>query len=289
MPDPIIMTILSLCAVAAILLGLILRRMVLGSRPQREEELRTTLYSIGDAVIGTDERGFVRQMNPIAERLTGWKEQEARGRSLSEVFVIAHELSRVRMENPVARVLREGAVVGLANHTVLIARDGTERPIADSGAPIRGPDGSIRGVVLVFRDQSAERAAARALEASQEKYRLLVEDDEAVRRLTATILESGGYTVLPAANGAEALQKLAAVDRPLDLLITDVVMPGMDGSEVAHKVSSRFPSVAVLYISGYTEDAIVHNGVLDPEVEFIQKPLDGTTLLAKVRSILDRP
>jgi PAS domain S-box-containing protein len=176
MPDPIVMTILALCAVAAVLLGLILRRLVLGSRPQREEELRTTLYSIGDAVISTDERGFVRQMNPIAERLTGWREQEARGRSLSEVFVIAHELSGVPMENPVARVLREGVVVGLANHTVLIARDGTERPIADSGAPIRGQDGSIRGVVLVFRDQSAERAAARALEASQEKYRLLVED-----------------------------------------------------------------------------------------------------------------
>jgi two-component system, cell cycle sensor histidine kinase and response regulator CckA len=179
MPDPSIMTILVLLAGATVLLGLILRRTLLQtSRPRQEQELRTTLYSIGDAVISTDRRGFVRQMNPTAERLTGWKEREARGRSLSEVFVIANEQSKAPMENPVGRVLREGVVVGLANHTLLIARDGTEHPIADSGAPIRDPHGSITGVVLVFRDQSAERAAARALEASEERYRLLVEDLE---------------------------------------------------------------------------------------------------------------
>ncbi len=118
---------------------------------------------------------------------------------------------------------------------------------------------------------------------------LLVEDDEAVRLLTASILESGGYSVLSAATGEEALTSLEAMRASLDLLITDVVMPGMDGGEVARHVSRRFPGVGVLYMSGYTENAIVHGGVLDPGVEFIQKPLDGTTLLQKVRTILDRP
>ncbi len=98
-------------------------------REQREaqEQFRTTLYSIGDAVITTDTGGLVKQMNPVAERLTGWLEAEARGKRLDEVFHIVNEDSREEVENPVKRVLREGQVVGLANHTLLVAKDGTER------------------------------------------------------------------------------------------------------------------------------------------------------------------
>ncbi len=128
---------------------------------------RTTLYSIGDAVITTDARGLVREMNPPAERLTGWSEAEARGRPCPEVFRIISESTRLPVESPVTRVLRDGAVVGLANHTLLVARDGTERPIADSGAPIRDDAGTIIGTVLVFRDQTAEREAEQALRSSQ--------------------------------------------------------------------------------------------------------------------------
>jgi PAS domain S-box-containing protein len=118
---------------------------------------------------------------------------------------------------------------------------------------------------------------------------MLVEDDETVRRLAAAMLESGGYSVIPAANGEEALENLAVLRKSVDLLVTDVVMPGMDGAEVARRMRKQCPSVGVLYISGYTQDAIVHNGVLDPGVEFIQKPFDGTALLNKVRAVLDRP
>lgn len=181
MSDPSLATlaILLLLGGITICVGLIFRRAaVRRSQPHREEVLHTTLYSIGDAVISTDERGVVTQMNPTAERLTGWKEPEAKGRNLSEVFFIVSEESHAPVENPVRRVLREGIVVGLANHTLLVARDGTERPIADSGAPIRGRDGSLKGVVLVFRDQTAERAAARALERSEERYRSLVQNLE---------------------------------------------------------------------------------------------------------------
>ncbi len=120
-----------------------------------------TLKAIGDAVIATDARGRVELLNPVAERLTGWSDEEARGRPLEEVFRIVNEQTRAEVANPVARVLREGVVVGLANHTMLIARDGAERPIADSGAPIRADDGTIIGVVLVFRDQSVEWRAQR--------------------------------------------------------------------------------------------------------------------------------
>jgi PAS domain S-box-containing protein len=132
------------------------------------ERFGATLRSIGDAVIVTDENGIVEMLNPVAEQLTGWSDGEARGKKLEEIFHIVNEETRKEVENPVTRVLREGVVVGLANHTLLISKDGREIPIADSGAPIRTPDGSITGVVLVFRDQSAERKAQREIKEAKE-------------------------------------------------------------------------------------------------------------------------
>ncbi len=139
------------------------------------EQARAILMSIGDAVIVADACGHVEMMNSVAEALTGWPLAEAAGRPLAEIFRIINEETRQAVESPVARVLREGVVVGLANHTILLTHDGAERPIADSGAPIRGSDGNIRGVVLVFRDQSQERAAEQRLRASEERLRLLIE------------------------------------------------------------------------------------------------------------------
>ncbi|MBI5843101.1 MAG: PAS domain S-box protein [Deltaproteobacteria bacterium] len=138
------------------------------------EELGATLYSIGDAVISTDGHNRVTRMNPVAERLTGWTEAEARGRALDEVFAIVNEKSREKVENPARKVLAEGRVVGLANHTLLLARNGTEYPIADSGAPIRGTDGRVSGVVLVFRDQTEERRAEEALRHSERRLSTLI-------------------------------------------------------------------------------------------------------------------
>ncbi|GAP08949.1 protein containing PAS domain S-box [Bellilinea caldifistulae] len=131
---------------------------------EREALLRAILYSIGDAVITCDENGKITLLNPAAESLTGWSEAEARGKPLEDIFRIINEETRQPVESPVRRVLREGVVVGLANHTLLLRRDGSELPIADSGAPIRGEGGTIRGVVLIFRDQSAERAAQKAVD-----------------------------------------------------------------------------------------------------------------------------
>jgi PAS domain S-box-containing protein len=131
------------------------------ARLGREEEARqwftTTLRSIGDAVIATDVSGNVTFMNQVAVELTGFDEGEARGRPLEEVFAIFSEETRNPVESPVAKVLREGAIVGLANHTVLRSRRGAEIPIDDSGAPIRNRDGRMIGVVLVFRDVTREK------------------------------------------------------------------------------------------------------------------------------------
>ena len=121
------------------------------------EWLDRTLRSIGDAVIATDARGKIVFLNPVAERLTGWTSADARDRDSAEVFHVVNEKTHEKVESPVSRVLRIGTVVGLANTMILIAADGTERPIDDSGAPILGKDGSIRGVVLVFRDITYRR------------------------------------------------------------------------------------------------------------------------------------
>jgi PAS domain S-box-containing protein len=127
------------------------------SAEHAESLLTTTLRSIGDAVIATDLEGRVTFMNPIAEALTGFAFREARGRPLSDVFSIANEETRRPLANPVERVLREAVIVGLANHTVLVRPDGREVPIDDSAAPIRDPDGTMLGVVMVFRDATLEK------------------------------------------------------------------------------------------------------------------------------------
>jgi len=147
-------------------------------------EFRTTLYSIGDAVITTDIKGCIRNMNVVAERLTGWKESDGVGRKIGDVFHIVNEESGDKVESPVQRVLKEGLVEKLANHTLLISKDGKEIPIADSGAPIRNEKGDITGVVLVFRDQTREREAQKALQESERKF-----------RETVTYLDEGYYSV----------------------------------------------------------------------------------------------
>ncbi|MEW6385965.1 MAG: PAS domain S-box protein [Thermodesulfobacteriota bacterium] len=124
---------------------------------EEKERLAVTLRSIGDGVIATDNGRRIVLINQVAEQLTGWTQSEALGRPLSEVFHIINEETRIPCEDPVAKVLETGQVVGLANHTVLIARDGAERLLADSGAPIFDSDHRIIGVVLVFRDVTLQR------------------------------------------------------------------------------------------------------------------------------------
>ena len=136
---------------------------------RQREQLHVTLSSIGDAVIVTRADGRVTFLNPVAEVLTGWSQREAEDQALEKVFRIVNEETRAVVDNPVMHVLREGAVVGLANHTLLIAKDGSERPIDDSAAPISDGRGGISGVVLVFRDVGERRRAERALRDADRK------------------------------------------------------------------------------------------------------------------------
>jgi PAS domain S-box-containing protein len=135
------------------------------SRPSQHIPIENTwfsmaLRSIGDAVIATDGSGRILFMNSAAEQLTGWPEPEAVQRGLVEIFRVVHEVTRVAVENPVERVLRERCTVGLGSQTVLIGRHGKEIPIDDSAAPIVDGEGNLTGVILVFRDVTEERQAA---------------------------------------------------------------------------------------------------------------------------------
>src|SRR4051812_27134905 len=137
--------------------------------PKAASWYQVTLAAIGDAVLTTDPDGLVTYMNPVAETLTGWSQAEAIGKSLEDVFLILNEKTRKPVEQPARKVIGTGLVRGLANHTVLVARDGSELPIDDSAAPVWGEDGSLVGVVMVFRDIS-ERRQAEHLIASARGY-----------------------------------------------------------------------------------------------------------------------
>ncbi|HVH48144.1 MAG TPA: PAS domain S-box protein [Labilithrix sp.] len=140
-----------------------------------EEDLRLTLESIGDAVVTTDVTGRIIRVNPVAERLTGWAAIDAHERNLREVFELLDERTRLALESPVDRVVRDGTIVGPGSQAILVARDGTSHAVAYSGAPMRDAEGELRGVVLVFREQTEERKAVRALRESEARKTAMME------------------------------------------------------------------------------------------------------------------
>jgi len=524
-----------------------LERRRLAAVQRSERWFATTLTSIGDAVLTADINGRVTFMNPVAARLTGWSLDQARGADVGQVFRIVQEDSGEPAEDPVRQVMREGRTIGLANHTVLLSRDGERHPIADNGAPILDDGGRLQGVVLVFRDMSDEKAlreqldraqrleslgrlaggvahdfnnlltviggglglalarpdlgaapradlqdvheatrravgltrqllafsrrqvmqprvveintavneaakmvrrilrenveleidldegagrvvvdpvqleqvllnlaingadampnggrltlrtdalalgpgsafglpsgsyarlrvidngcgmdpltierafepffstkepgrgtglglstvdgivrqsggvaridsqighgttftillprsnlperitgeteaqgvpAARGAESSLEAARprtiLIVEDDPAVRKLASLILDAQGYRILAAASGCEALALQADQEQAIDLLITDLVMPGMSGSEVARAFRARTPPLPVLFMSGYADEVVAHEGMHPNDGAFLAKPFTPASLVATVRSVLGR-
>ena len=189
-----------------------LHRARTGEREQRER-LHVTLASIGDGVIATDRQGRVTFMNQIAESITGWKQDEVSGKPLEQVFNIVNEQTRQRVENPALRAMKEGIIIGLANHTVLIAQDGTEIPIDDSGAAIKDAEGRILGAVLIFRDITERRRAERerALLADIVEY----SQDAIYSTSTDSVIESWN-------TGAERLFGISSSDalgRPITIII----------------------------------------------------------------------
>lgn len=247
------------------------RRRAEESLRQQSDWLRVTLASIGDAVISTDVEGRVTFMNRVAESLTGWRQAEALGRFLTEIFQILNEESRQPVENPVLRALSAVTTVGLANHTILISKDGTEWPIDDLAAPIRGEQGEILGAVLVFRDISerkrmemdqerllsaAQRAQKEAEQANRLKDEFLATASHELRTpLTAVVgwsrmLRTGKLDAENSARALEAIERNATLQTKLidDLLDVSRIITGkltLDRRpiEIAHVVSDAVNTV----------------------------------------------
>lgn len=137
---------------------------------QTQEEFRATLYSIGDGVITTNEEGLVLHLNPVAEQLTGWKEKEAKGKSLENLLQLINESTHEKIDNPVQKILHKRQIIGLTNHILLIARDGKNIPVSLSGAPIKERNGLLKGVVLIIRDQTSEREKQRLIEENENRF-----------------------------------------------------------------------------------------------------------------------
>ena len=215
----------------------------------QRELLLTTLASIGDGVITTDHGCRVNFLNNVAERLTGWSSIEAQGKHLNDVFHIINERSREPVENPCDKVLREGIIVGLANHTVLIGKHGHEVPIDDSAAPIKDDRGVVFGVVLVFRDVTQSRAAAE----SRERLAAIVESstdaivaedlDGVITSWNGAAERLFGYTaaeaigksirlIIPPDRQDEFDRKLEAIRRGEKVEYSDTVRLGKDGRRI---------------------------------------------------------
>ena len=196
---------------------------------ESEEKFAVTLHSIGDAVIATDAAARVTLLNPLAERLTGWTQVQASGRPVDEIFKIINKETRLSANVPVAETLAHGTIQGLANHTVVIARDGSECDIADSCAPIRDRDGQVIGAVLVFRDVTEEYAAQQALRDSTALIQTIL---NTVADGIITIYARGGMikTVNPAAERMFGYSGIELVGQNFSLLIPELDQDQRNGS-----------------------------------------------------------
>jgi PAS domain S-box-containing protein len=232
----------------------------------QREQLRITLESIGDAVITTDARGNIALLNPAAQALTGWHQHEAAGQPLDAVFAIHNEQTGQRAENPVARVLREGLVVGLANHTVLTARDGTRRPIDDSAAPIKDSHGNILGCVLVFHDVTDKRKAESALQQSaQENARLYRQVREAEQRKDEFLAMLSHELRNPLAPIRNALQVLRMVE------------PDGQRRQWAMEIMDR----QLQYLVRLVDDLLDISRILRGRVELRMEPAELASVIAR--------
>ncbi len=210
------------------------------------ERFRTTLTSIGDAVVVTDAQGRITLLNPVAQALTGWG-GEALGQPLDTVFRIVNEATRETVENPVRQVIRLGTIVGLANHTVLIAKDGSrELPIDDSGAPIRDTRGRIVGVVLVFRDITERRGTERALEdADRRKDEFLAMLAHELRNPLAPI-RNAAHTLALLGTGDDRVRWVSGVIERQVGLMTRLVDDLLDVSRITSgKITLQRATVSV--------------------------------------------
>jgi len=241
---------------------------------ENESWLSTILRSIGDAVIVTDVDGNIQFMNDVACYLTGWKLEQAMGKPLVIIFNIINEKTRKKVEDPVTKVIREGKVVGLANHTVLISKDGTEIPIDDSGAPVRDEKGNIIGVVLVFHDIIERYEAEKKLQESEKRYRSMYEyalsglyrsriSDGKILLANKIVADILGYESVEELTKEFKFSEAFSPERRLDIIRT--LEHGGAASDFEIRVTRKDGKKIDLMISAkiYPEDGYIEGAMID--------------------------
>jgi PAS domain S-box-containing protein len=263
--------------------------------------LQTLVGASPLAIVAFDPEGVVTLWSPAAERTFGWSAEEALGQGLP--FVPADRQEEFR-------ALRQRALRGESFTEPALHRrraDGSPIVVSASIAPLRREDGTVYGILSLLAevpDSHAAADAARGASASAgrngERWLageaapgtetvLLVEDVDTVRALAREILRLNGYTVIEARHAREALLLSEAHRGTIHLMLTDIVMPGMSGGELARRLRTQRPATRVLYMSGYADDAIFRHGVPEEEIAFLQKPFTAAVLSRKVRDVLDAP
>lgn len=248
---------------------------------ESEENLLITLNSIGDAVIATDAQGNIVRMNPVAEVLTGWTDDDARGMPLTNVFNIMNAKTREPAINPVKMVMESGQIVGMANHTMLIAKDGREYHIADSGSPIRDLDNNITGVVLVFRNVTDEYQMQEVLKASEKTFRSIIESSpQGIHMYT---LEDEDRLVFTGAN--PAADKLLGIDNSQFIGKTiEEAFPSLTKTEIP----DRYRKAAAYAESWSTEQISYEHNKISGAFEVVAFQMSPGKMVAMFNDITKR-
>jgi PAS domain S-box-containing protein len=239
-----------------------------------EQRWATTLSSIGDAVIATDLSGKITFMNGVAEEMTGWALSEASQKSVNEVFNIINEQTRLEVENPIHRVLKEGMVVGLANHTILLRKDRTEVPIDDSGAPIKDKEGKTTGVVLVFRDISDRKQ----METKLEEYTRNLE--ELVEQRTKQLRDSERL----AAIGATAGMVGHDIRNPLQAITSDAYLAKIEVSSMSESEEKK----NALESLGEIEKNIDYINKIVQDLQDYARPLNPQAEESDIKTMIEK-
>ncbi len=202
---------------------------------REKEKLFVTIRSVGDGLITTDKKGNVDLMNEISEKLTGWSNEEAKGKPLTEIFNIINEKTKKQIENPAGRVLTENKIIGLSNHTILISKNGTEYNIADSAAPIKDAENNVQGVVLVFRDVTEKYKIEKRLRENEKKFRNIFENHSAVK----LIIDPDAGNIVDANNAAAEFYGWS-VDELKSMKISQInTLPTEDVQKVMNKIKNN--------------------------------------------------